>query len=187
MRRWIGAARHPKFDRPYNELVYQPQLELLRYLRSKGFKAFIVSGGTTDFMRPWAEQAYGIPPEQVVGSTFKVKYEVHDSVPVLITEPALDFFDDKAGKPVAIHKFIGRRPVIAVGNSDGDYQMLEYTTTGAGARLGIYIHHDDADREYAYDRGDKLSGLERGLDDAAKRGWILVSMKNDWQRIYPAQ
>lgn len=182
---WIGAARHPRFDRPYTDLIYQPQLELLRYLRSNGFKTYIVSGGTTDFMRPWVERTYGIPPEQVVGTTFKVKYEVQDSVPVLVTEPAIDFIDDKGGKPVAIHKFIGRRPIVAVGNSDGDYQMLEYTTAGPGPRLGIYIHHDDAEREYAYDRGDKLARLERGLDDAATRGWLLVSMKGDWKAIYP--
>ena len=185
VRDWLATARHPRFDRPYNQLVYQPMLELLDYLRANGFKTFIVSGGGIEFMRPWVEEVYGIPPEQVVGSSIKVEYEVRDGVPVLARLPEIDFIDDKAGKPVGIHKFIGRRPVAAFGNSDGDFQMLEWTTGGEGPRLGVLIHHTDAEREWAYDRDSHIGRLARGLDEAADRGWVVVDMKNDWKTIYP--
>ena len=185
VREWLAAARHPTLERPYTELVYQPMLELLDYLRSHGFKTFITSGGGIEFMRPWVEEIYGIPPEQVVGSSIKVEYEVRDGEPVLLRRPEIDFIDDKAGKPVGIHKFIGRRPILAGGNSDGDFEMLEWTTAGAGARLGLLIHHTDADREWAYDRDSHVGQLARGLDEAAGRGWIVVSMQDDWNKIYP--
>ncbi len=182
---WIASARHPATDRHYNEMIYQPMLELLDYLRANGFKTFIVSGGGIEFMRPWAPEAYGIPPEQIVGSSVKTKYEVIDGVPTIMRLPEVNFIDDKEGKPVGIQHHIGQRPIMAVGNSDGDFQMLEWTTAGDGARLGVIIHHNDADREWAYDRGSHIGGLERGLDEAGQRGWLLVNMKNDWNRIYP--
>jgi phosphoglycolate phosphatase-like HAD superfamily hydrolase len=181
---WLATAQHPRFKRPYNRCIYQPMLELLAYLRSNGFKTFIVSGGGVEFMRVWAEQAYGIPPEQVVGSSGKLKYELRDGEPVIVKLPAVDFIDDKAGKPVGIEKFIGRRPILAFGNSDGDFEMLEWTTSGAGARLGLLVHHTDAEREYAYDRDSHIGQLKRGLDEAAKRGWILVDMKKDWRVVF---
>lgn len=181
---WLSTARHPELDRPYTELVFQPMLELLEYLRFNGFKTFIVSGGGTEFMRPWTQAVYGIAPEQVVGSSIKVEYEVRDGEPVLVRLPEIDFIDDKAGKPVGIHKFIGRRPIAAFGNSDGDFQMLEWTTGGEGARLGVLIHHTDAEREWAYDRNSHVGSLSRGLDEAAERGWVVVDMKNDWLTIY---
>ena len=184
VRDWIATARHPKLDRPYTELVFQPMLEVLEYLRFNGFKIFIVSGGGIEFMRPWAEAVYGIPPEQVVGSSIKVEYEVRDGEPVLVRLPEIDFIDDKEGKPVGIHKFIGRRPIAAFGNSDGDFQMLEWTTAGEGARLGVLIHHTDEEREWAYDRDSHVGGLSRGLDEAGDRGWVIVDMKNDWKSIY---
>ena len=149
---WIATARHPKFNRPYTEMVYQPMLEVLAYLRANGFKTFIVSGGGVEFMRPWVERVYGIPPEQVVGSRAKVKYEVRNGVPVLARLAEVDFIDDKAGKPVGIHQVIGRRPIAAFGNSDGDFEMLEWVTSGRGPRLGLIVHHTDAEREWAYDR-----------------------------------
>jgi len=182
---WIKAARHPKFKRPYTELVYQPMLELLAYLRANGFKTFIVSGGGIEFMRPWTERVYGIPPEQVVGSSIKTKYEVKDGVPELIRLPEIHFIDDKAGKPVGINEHIGRRPIAAFGNSDGDLEMLEWTTAVGGARLGMLVHHDDAAREYAYDRKSHFGTLNKGLDEAPKRGWTLISMKDDWKQIFP--
>ncbi len=182
---WLATAKHPKYQRPYTELVYQPMLELLAYLRANGFKTYIVSGGGIEFMRPWMEKVYGIPPEQVIGSSIKVKYELRDGKPVLLRLPELDFNDDKAGKPVAIHKFIGRRPVMAFGNSDGDFEMLEWTTAGTGPRFGLMVHHTDAEREYAYDRKAGLGRLEKGLDEAPKRGWVLTDMKKDWKVIYP--
>jgi len=166
-------------------MVYQPMLELLNYLRANGFKTFIVSGGGIDFIRPWAGAVYGIPPEQVVGSSLKAAYEVRDGQPVVVKLPELNFVDDKEGKPVGIHQHIGRRPVIAAGNSDGDFQMLEWTTAGKGARLGILIHHDDGEREYAYDRDSRIGKLARGLDEAEARGWLLVSMREDWKTIFP--
>ena len=167
-------------------MVYQPMLEVLDYLRANGFKTFIVSGGGVEFMRPWAERTYGIPPEQVVGSAGRTKLEVRNNTPVLIKLPELDFVDDKAGKPVGIQSRIGRRPIAAFGNSDGDLEMLQWTTAGPGARFALFIHHDDADREFAYDRADKLQQFSKGWDEALAKGWTVVSMKNDWKTIYPA-
>lgn len=184
---WIATARHPKFKRPYTECVYQPMLELLAYLRANGFKTFIVSGGTADFMRPWTEQVYGVPPEQVIGTTFKTKYEVKDGKPAIVIEPHIDLIDDKAGKPVAIAKYIGRRPIMAFGNSDGDFEMLEYTTTGKGPRFGLLVHHTDGEREVAYDRKSHFGKLDKGLDEAPKRGWVLASMKDDWKTVFPVK
>jgi phosphoglycolate phosphatase-like HAD superfamily hydrolase len=184
---WLKTARHPRFNRPYLECVYQPQIELLEYLRSNGFQTFIVSGGGIDFMRPWTQTVYGIPPDQVVGSSGKTKYEVRDGKAVIVKLPAIDFIDDKAGKPVGIYKFIGERPILAFGNSDGDFEMLEYVTTGSGPRLGLLLHHDDAEREVAYDRESHFGKLARGLDEAQARGWVLVSMKSDWAKVFPRQ
>ena len=183
---WISSARHPRFDRPYTQVVYQPMLELLDYLRTNGFKTFIVSGGGIDFMRAWTEPVYGIPPEQVVGSQIAMQYKVQDGMPVLMRQPEVAFIDDNAGKPVGIQRHIGRRPILAFGNSDGDYQMLEWTTAGAGKRLGLILHHDDGEREYAYDRESHVGRLSKGLDDAGSKGWTLVSMKRDWSRVFPA-
>jgi phosphoglycolate phosphatase-like HAD superfamily hydrolase len=185
--KWIATARHPRFKRLYTELVYQPMLELLAYLRASGFKTFIVSGGGVEFMRPWTERAYGIPPEQVVGSMGKLRYEMRNGTPVLLKEPAVDLVDDKAGKPVGIQEFIGRRPVFAAGNSDGDLEMLQWTTVGRRASLGILIHHTDTLREYAYDRNSKIGQLNIALDQAPQRGWVVVDMKNDWKVIFPFQ
>ena len=182
---WLATARHPRFNRPYTDLVYQPMLELLAYLRANGFKTFIVSGGGVEFMRVFAEKTYGVPPEQVVGSSIKEKFELRDGKPVIVRLPVIDFIDDGAGKPVGIAKFIGRRPIMAFGNSDGDLQMLEYTTGGVGARFGLIVHHTDAEREYAYDRKSAVGKLEKALDEAAKRGWIVVSMKDDWKTVFP--
>jgi hypothetical protein len=183
---WLATARHPVTGRPYTGMVYQPMLEVLAYLRANGFKTFVVSGGGIEFMRPWTERVYGIPPEQVVGSSIKSKYELRDGKPVLVRLPEIDFIDDKAGKPVGIQQHIGRRPIIAFGNSDGDFEMLEWTTAGEGPRLGVIVHHDDAGREVAYDRKSHIGRLDRGLDEAGRRGWVLVSMKDDWRTIYPA-
>jgi phosphoserine phosphatase len=182
---WIGTARHPRFDRPYTELVYQPMLELLDYLRANGFKTYIVSGGGIAFMRPWTERVYGIPPEQVVGSQIELAYEVRDGQPAIVRQPEIAFIDDKAGKPVGIARHIGRRPILAFGNSDGDYQMLEWTTAGPGRRLGLILHHDDAEREYAYDRDGHVGRLDKAMDDAPAKGWILVSIERDWARVFP--
>ncbi len=182
---WITEARHPKFQRPYTELVYQPMLELLDYLRANGFKTFIVSGGGVDFMRPWTERVYGIPPEQVVGSMIELRYEERNGEPVLVREPKIAFIDDKTGKPVGIQRHIGRRPILAFGNSDGDLQMLKWTTAGDGRRLGLILHHDDAEREYAYDRESHFGKLDKALDLAADEGWAVVSMKSDWGRVFP--
>jgi len=184
---WIGSARHPITKRPYTEMVYQPMLDVLTYLRANGYKTFIVSGGGVEFMRPWVERVYGIPPEQVVGSRVKVKYEVRDGTPVLLRLADIDLNDDKAGKPVGIHQVIGRRPTIAFGNSDGDFEMLEWTTSAKGPRLGVIVHHTDAEREYAYDRDSHIGQLARGLDEGPKRGWVIVDMKQDWKEIYPLQ
>jgi len=184
---WLMTARHPRFKRPYTELVYQPMLELMNYLRANGFKTFIVSGGGIEFMRPWTQAVYGIPPEQVIGSSIKVKFEVRDGEPVLVRLPEIDFIDDKAGKPVGIHKFIGRRPIAAFGNSDGDLQMLQWTTAGEGARFGLIVHHTDAQREWAYDRDTHVGKLDKALGEAAAQGWTVVDMKNDWRVIYPFQ
>jgi hypothetical protein len=184
---WIATAKHPKTGKLYTEMVYQPMLEVLSYLRANGFKTFIVSGGGIEFMRPWAEKTYGIPPEQVVGSSVKTKFELRDGQPVLVRLPEVNFNDDKGGKPVGIHQHIGRRPIAAFGNSDGDLQMLQYTGAGSGARFCLYVHHDDAAREYAYDRKDHLAKLDQGLDEAAAKGWTVVSMKNDWKTVHPAR
>jgi hypothetical protein len=185
---WIGTAKHPKFDRPYDQLTYQPMQEVLRYLRANGFQTFIVSGGGADFMRAWSERVYGIPPEQVVGSTGRVTYELRDTGPVLVKTLDYLFVDDKAGKPAGIHEFIGRRPIMAFGNSDGDKQMLEYTTIdNPRPSLGVLIHHTDAAREYAYDKNPTSSGtLVAALKDAPQRGWTVVSMKDDWTEIFSA-
>ena len=182
---WITTAKHPKTGKLYSEMVYQPMLEVLAYLRANGFKTYIVSGGGIEFMRPWSERVYGIPPEQVVGSSIKTKFEVRDGKPVLVRLPELNFIDDKEGKPVGIQQHIGRRPIMAFGNSDGDFQMLEWTTSGSGARFGLYVHHTDADREWAYDRESSVGKLSRGLDEATTRGWTVVDMKKDWSVIYP--
>ena len=183
---WVGTAKHPKFDRPYDQLTYQPMQEVLRYLRANGFKTFIVSGGGADFMRAWSERVYGIPPEQVVGSTGRVTYELRDTGPVLVKTLDYLFVDDKAGKPAGIHQFIGRRPIIAFGNSDGDKQMLEYTTIdNPKPSLGVLIHHTDGVREYQYDVNPKSSGtLVEALEEAPQRGWTVVSMKDDWKQIF---
>jgi len=187
VRDWIGSARHPTTQRLYTEMVFQPMRELLGFLRSQGFKTYIVSGGGVEFLRPWVERTYGVPPEQVVGSRIKVKYDVRDGRPVLARLPDVDLVDDGAGKPVGIHQVIGRRPVAAFGNSDGDFQMLEWTTSGPGARFGLIVHHTDAEREFAYDRASHSGRLARGLDEAAARRWIVVDMKRDWKVIYPPE
>jgi phosphoglycolate phosphatase-like HAD superfamily hydrolase len=184
---WLATARHPKFKRPYTELVYQPMLELLAYLRANGFQTWIVSGGGIEFVRVFSEARYGVPPQQVVGSSVKTKYEVRSGQPAIVRLPQIDFIDDKAGKPVGIHKFIGKRPIAAFGNSDGDFEMLEWTASAPGARLGLIVHHDDAEREFAYDRNSHIGRLARGLDEGPKRGWTIVSMKNDWRSVYPPE
>jgi phosphoglycolate phosphatase-like HAD superfamily hydrolase len=187
---WLAKARHPRFKRRYTELAYQPMLELLEFLRAKGFKTYIVSGGGVEFMRPMTEKVYGIPPEQVVGSTIKTKYEVKDGQPVLMRLPQIEFIDDKAGKPVGINMFIGRRPLAAFGNSAGDREMLEWTVAGGGARLMMLVFHDDAEREYAYGPANGLPDTKFGtfpqslMDEANKKGWVVISMKNDWKTIF---
>ena len=165
-------------------MVFQPMIELLDFLRANGFKTYIVSGGGVDFMRPWTEEVYGIPAEQVVGSSGKVKFEMKDGNPVLIKLPEINFIDDKEGKPVGIHQYIGKRPIAAFGNSDGDLQMLQYTAAGEGKRFLLYVHHTDSVREWAYDRDSHIGKLDKGLDEAIEKGWIMVDMKNDWNRIY---
>ncbi|HUL14324.1 MAG TPA: haloacid dehalogenase-like hydrolase [Methylococcaceae bacterium] len=182
---WLASARHPKLNRPYTELVYQPMLELLTFLRANGFKTYIVSGGGIEFMRPWTEQVYGIPPEQVVGSSIKTQFELRDGKPVLVRLPEVDFIDDKAGKPVGIHKFIGKRPIAAFGNSDGDLQMLQWTCLNDGAHFCLIVHHTDAEREWAYDRQSSVGRLDRALDEAQQHGWTVVSIKEDWKQIFP--
>ena len=187
VRGWLATARHPRFQRPYTDLVYQPMLELLTYLRAHGFKTYIVSGGGIDFMRPWAEQVYGIPPEQVIGSTLKLRFAMRDGRPVLLRLPEIAFIDDKVGKPVGIHTFIGRRPVAAFGNSDGDLQMLQWTAAGEGARLMALVHHTDGEREWAYDRQSHVGRLDKALDEARARSWLVIDMKKDWKVIFPFQ
>jgi phosphoserine phosphatase len=187
VREWLATARHPTTRRLYTEMVYQPMLEVLAYLRASGFRTFIVSGGGIEFMRPWTERVYGIPPEQVVGSSIKTKYEVRDGKPVLIRLPEVNFVDDKEGKPVGINQHIGRRPIAAFGNSDGDLQMLQWTTTGTGPRFALVVHHTDAGREWAYDRQSSIGRLDKGLDEAKARGWMVVDMKQDWRVIYAFQ
>nr|WP_245571675.1 HAD family hydrolase [Microvirga subterranea] len=182
---WLATARHPRFARPYTELIYQPMLDLLVYLRTNGFKTFIVSGGGVEFMRPWTEKAYGIPPEQVVGSSGKTSYRLDGDTPIIEKLPTVEFIDDGPGKPLGINRFIGRRPVFAAGNSDGDLQMLQWTTLNTGPRFGLIVHHTDAEREYAYDRTSEVGRLDKALDEASKRGWLVVDMKRDWKTIYP--
>lgn len=182
---WLASARHPDSGKPYTAMVYKPMLELLDYLRDNDFKVFIVSGGGTDFLRVFAEEVYGVPPEQVVGSSLKAKYEIRNGLPVIVKQAEVDFIDDKAGKPVGIHRYIGRRPILAVGNSDGDFEMLEWTSAGEGPSLAMIVHHDDAEREWAYDRESHIGRLVRGLDEGPQRGWKIISMKNDWNLIYP--
>lgn len=184
---WVETARHPRFDRPYTELVYQPMLELLAYLRANDFKTFIVSGGGVEFMRVFTERIYGIPPEQVVGSSGVVKFEIGaDGKPVLIKEPKVEFVDDGPGKPVGINRFIGRQPIFAFGNSDGDLQMLEWTAAGDGARFMGIVHHTDAEREWAYDRQSHIGKLDKALDEGTAKGWTVVDMKSDWLAVFPA-
>jgi phosphoglycolate phosphatase-like HAD superfamily hydrolase len=185
IRHWLATARHPRFQRPYTELVFKPMQELLDYLRAHGFTNWIVSGGGIAFMRAWAEDAYGIPPGQVVGSISEVKLEVRDGKPVLIRGPKVEFVDDGPGKPVGIYRAIGRRPIAAFGNSDGDLEMLQFTAAGEGRRLAVLVHHDDAEREYAYDRASHIGRLDKALDEARAKNWVVVSMKDDWKRIYP--
>jgi phosphoserine phosphatase len=185
VRAWLRSAKHPTSGRPFTKMVYRPMLELLDYRRAAGFKTFIVSGGGVEFLRGFAEEAYGIPPEQVIGSQAKLRYEIRDGRPVLIKLADIQFVDDKAGKPAGIATFLGRRPIAAFGNSDGDFEMLEWTTAGAGRRFGLILHHDDAAREWAYDRDSHIGRLARGLDAAAAKGWTVVSMKNDWKSVFP--
>jgi phosphoglycolate phosphatase-like HAD superfamily hydrolase len=188
VRDWAGSARHPRFNRPYTELVYQPMLELLAYLRANGFKTFVVSGGGVEFMRPWMEKVYGIPPEQVVGSSGVVKLQTGaGGRPELMKVAKIEFVDDGPGKPVGINRFIGRRPIFAFGNSDGDLQMLQWTTAGEGARLAGIVHHTDAEREYAYDRQSKIGKLDKALDEAAAKGWSVVDMKRDWKKVFTVE
>ncbi len=181
---WIASARHPKTKQLYTDMVYRPMLELLDYLRANGFKTFIVSGGGIEFMRPWTEQAYGIPPQQVVGTSGGLKFELQDGKPTLVKLPTLVHNDDKEGKPVGIQRHIGRRPIAAFGNSDGDLQMLQWTCAGAGARLCLYVHHTDGEREWAYDRDSHIGKLDKGLDEAKARGWTVADMKQDWKKVF---
>lgn len=182
---WLATARHPRFKRPYTELVYQPMLEVLGFLRANGFKTFIVSGGGIEFMRPWTERVYGVSRDQVVGSSIKTMFEMRDGRPTLLRLPQVNFVDDKAGKPVGINEHIGRRPIAAFGNSDGDLEMLQWTTMSGGVRLGVIIHHTDGEREYAYDRNTSIGHLDTALDAATLNNWTVVDMKRDWKRIFP--
>ena len=183
---WTASARHPRFNRPYTEMIYQPMRELLDYLRTNGFKTFIVSGGGIEFMRPWTERVYGIPPEQVVGSSGIVKFHMGaDGKPVLMKDAKVEFIDDGPGKPVGINRFIGRRPIFTFGNSDGDQQMLQWTAAGSGIRFMGIVHHTDAAREWAYDRGSSIGKLDKALDEATAKGWALVDMKRDWKQVFP--
>lgn len=182
---WINTAVHPTTGRHYNEMIYQPMLELLDYLRANEFKVFIVSGGGIEFMRVWAEDAYDVPKDQIIGSTIKTEYLVNDGDPVIMRLPELDFNDDKEGKPISINKFIGRKPIFASGNSDGDLRMMQYTASGDGKRFMLYLHHTDAEREWAYDRDSHIGKLDKGLDEAKKNGWTVIDMSKDWKVIYP--
>jgi hypothetical protein len=187
VRDWLGKAEHPRFRRPYTQCVYQPQLELLNYLRANGFKTFIVSGGGVDFVRAFAGPVYGIPPERTIGSSVKTRFEVNGDAARLVKLPELNSNDDKEGKPININLHIGRRPILAFGNSDGDLAMLQYTAAGQGPRLMLLVHHDDPEREYAYDRDSPVGRLDRAWDEAVRRGWSVVSMKQDWKTIFPAE
>jgi hypothetical protein len=182
---WIATARHPQTGKLYTDMVFQPMLELMDYLRANGFKVFIVSGGGIEFMRPWTEKVYDVPAENVVGSSVKTKLQMRGGEPVIVRLPELNFVDDKEGKPVGINMHIGKRPIAAFGNSDGDFQMIDWTTSGDGRRLGLIVHHDDDVREYAYDRDSHIGKLDKGLDLGPQRGWTIVSMKDDWKVIYP--
>jgi hypothetical protein len=182
---WISTARHPATGKAYTDMVYQPMLEVLSYLRANGFRTFIVSGGGVEFMRPWVEEVYGVPPEQVIGSSIKTEFELRNGVPVLIRLPEINFIDDKAGKPVGIQQYIGRRPIAAFGNSDGDLQMLQWTAAGNGKRLMVLIHHTDAEREWAYDKDSHVGRLDKALTEAGLNDWTVVDMKQDWHTIYP--
>ena len=184
---WVATAKHPGTGQRYTEMVYQPMIELLAYLRANGFKTYVVSGGGVEFMRAFAEEVYGIPPEQVIGSTGKLSYELRDGQPVFVKLPTVEFVDDKIGKPMAIHRIIGRRPIAAFGNSDGDLQMLQWTAAGSGARLCLFVHHTDAEREWAYDRASSIGRLDKGLDEAAAKGWAVMDMKRDWKVIFPIE
>ncbi|MBT8360298.1 MAG: haloacid dehalogenase-like hydrolase, partial [Deltaproteobacteria bacterium] len=181
---WIGTAKHPETGKLLTEMVFLPMLELLDYLRAHQFKTFIISGGGIEFMRPWAEEIYGIPIEQVVGSSVNTKFELRNGTPVLVRLPELNFYNDKEGKPVAINQHIGRRPIAAFGNSDGDLQMLQWTAAGSGRSLCMYVHHTDSEREWAYDRESSIGRLDKGLDEAKKRGWSIADMKRDWKHIF---
>jgi hypothetical protein len=181
---WMATAKHPETGKLFTEMVYLPMLELLDFLRANGFKTYIVSGGGIDFMRPWTAEVYGIPPEQVIGSSIQSEFVVKDSGPAIVKLPAINFINDKEGKPVGIHQHIGRRPVAAFGNSDGDLAMLQWTAAGKGRRLMVYIHHTDADREWAYDRDSPIGHLDKGLDEAMEKGWTIVDMKKDWNKVY---
>lgn len=187
VRDWLATAKHPTTHRPYTKMVYQPMLELLAYLRANGFKTFIVSGGGVEFMRPFTYEVYGVPPEQVVGSTIKTKLEMRDGKPVLVRLPEIGFIDDKEGKPVGINEHIGVRPIAAFGNSDGDLQMLQWTAAGDGPRFALYVHHTDAEREWAYDRKSSFGRLDKGLDEAAAKGWTVVDMKKDWKKVFASE
>lgn len=182
---WLATARHPRFNKPYNELIYQPMLELLEYLRANDFKTFIVSGGGIEFMRPWVEEAYGISPDQVVGSSIATEFDYNNGEPVIRRLPKIDFIDDKAGKPVGINRFIGKKPVFASGNSDGDLQMLQWTDSNAYKSFQLYLHHTDEEREWAYDRESHIGKLDQGLDEARSKGWTIIDMKQDWKVIFP--
>lgn len=183
--KWIGSARHPKTGKLYTEMIYEPMLDVMNYLRSSGFKTYIVSGGGIDFMRPWVEKAYGIPPEQVVGSRGKLKFELRDGKPVLDKLPELEFIDDGPGKPAGINQIIGRRPVMAFGNSDGDLQMLQWTCSAPGPRFCLYVHHTDSEREWAYDRASHIGRLDKGLDEAKAKGWAVANIQQDWKTVFP--
>jgi haloacid dehalogenase-like hydrolase len=187
VREWLSTARHPRFQRPYTELVYQPMIELLAYLRTNGFKTYIVSGGGIEFMRPWSQQVYGIPPDQVVGSSIKTRFQMGQDVPVLFRLPEINFVDDGPGKPVGINEHIGQRPIAAFGNSDGDLEMLQWTTLSGRVSLGLIVHHTDAEREYAYDRDSHFGKLDKALDAASVNRWTVVDMKRDWKRVFAFQ
>jgi phosphoglycolate phosphatase-like HAD superfamily hydrolase len=184
VKQWVKTARHPRFKQPYTSLIYAPMRELLDYLRGNGFKTYIVSGGEVEFMRAWAQDVYGIPPEQVIGTTFVTEFQMRDGKPVLMRTPKLDYNDDGPGKPVSINKFIGRQPIFAFGNSDGDLQMLQWTAAGSGKRFAGLVHHTDAKREWAYDRESKIGKLDKALDEATNKGWVIVDMEKEWKRIY---
>lgn len=186
-RAWLDTARHPRFDQPYDAMVYQPMLEVLELLRDHGFQTWIVSGGGIQFLRVFAEETYGIPPEQVVGTSIVTRFDVRDGEPVILREPEIDFIDDKEGKPLAINLHIGRRPIAAFGNSDGDLQMLQWTAAGEGPRLAVFVHHTDAEREWAYDRDSHIGRFDQGLDEAGEKGWLVIDMAEDWNVIYPFQ